>query len=90
MPYKGKLYRPAVETSVHIAFKNALKEYFILHDKLMVNQSGTKAKQLRKILIKIQSLAQKRKSELLDLYSNFRNDNNKKCFSDFNKSNNQA
>lgn len=89
MPYKGKLYRPAAETSIHLAFKNALKEYFVLHEKLMVNQSASKAKQLRKILIRIQSLAQKRKSELLDLYSNFRNDKIvKKCYSNYNELNN--
>lgn len=82
MPYRGKLYKKAIETSAHIALENAIKEYYKLHNKTLNNQSARSAKFTRKALEKIKKFAHMRKLELLDLYSNFTNDNNhKKCFS---------
>jgi hypothetical protein len=69
MPYKGKLDGAAIETSVSIALENAFNEYIELNRRTIDWQSQLSAFKARKVLQKIKDLAQRRKIELLTLYT---------------------
>lgn len=69
----GKLFKPAVETAIHMALQQAIIEYYKCHKLLLKNQSRLSAQNARKALEKVKKLAQTRKIELLDCYSSFRN-----------------
>ena len=57
------------ETPTHIAFKEACKEYFKLHERLLTYKSKRSASHARKALKRCRDLAQRRRVELLTLYS---------------------
>jgi hypothetical protein len=69
----GKLFKPAVETAIHMALQQAIIEYYRCHKLLLKNQSRLSAQNARKALEKVKKLAHTRKIELLDYYSSFRN-----------------
>jgi hypothetical protein len=87
MPNYGRLYKPAIETAAHTALKNALIDYFNMHERVLNNQSANSAKIARKKLQKVIIMAKKRRLELLDLYSSYANNHDKECFSTYSKSN---
>jgi hypothetical protein len=87
MPNYGRLYKPAIETAAHTALKNALIDYFNMHERVLNNQSANSAKIARKKLQKVITMAKKRRLELLDLYSSYANNHDKECFSTYSKSN---
>jgi len=69
MPYKGKLKGSAIQSATAIALENEFKEYMQYNERCIAHQSALSAFRARKCLQKIKALLQKRKLELLVLYT---------------------
>lgn len=69
MPYKGKLGGRAVQTATAIALEKEFEQYFKYNARCIDWQSQRGAFLARKHLQKIKELAQRRKLELLQLYT---------------------